>query len=130
MAEESLAELRAAFRAWRKRKKHAREAAPAELIDRARAAKRRFGAAAVFHATGMQASRLTKRRRGRGGDSGSVARTPRFSRVALAAPSLPTESGRAFAEVQLPAGVTVRLLAPTKEAVALLSSLLGAAGRS
>ena len=48
MAEESLAELRAAFRAWRKRKKHAREAAPAELIDRARAAKRRFGAAAVF----------------------------------------------------------------------------------
>jgi len=32
--------------------------------------------------------------------------------------------------VQLPAGVTVRLLAPTKEAVALLSSLLGAAGRS
>ena len=130
MAEESLAELRAAFRAWRKRKKHAREAAPAELIDRARAAKRRFGAEAVFHATGMQASRLTKRRRGGSGGGGSVVRTPRFSRVALAAPSLPTESGRAFAEVQLPAGVTVRLLAPTKEAVALLSSLLGAAGRS
>jgi hypothetical protein len=48
---ESLAELKAAFEKWRSKKRHVREAVPAQLLERARAAAARHGWAAVARAS-------------------------------------------------------------------------------
>jgi hypothetical protein len=122
---ESLAALKAAFQEWRSRKRHVREAVPAALLQRARAAAGRHGPAAV--------ARATKVERGRLGTSGSRgkkrrlpgAAVPRYSRLELAAPAA---AARPFAEVELPTGLKVRLFTETGDALGLLSSLLGAGG--
>ena len=123
---ESLAALKAAFEAWRSRKRHVREAVPAELLQRARAAIRRHGPAAVARATKVERVRLET---GRGpGKKRRVpgAGVPTYSRMELAAPAATT--ARPFAEVELPTGLKVRLFTETGEALGLLSSLLGAGG--
>lgn len=119
MESESLAALKTAFDEWRRTKQHAREAVPAPLLARARAAARRHGAAAVFRATKVDRERLATghRRRGR-----EAAKVPAFSRIALAPPA-----ATAFAEVETSTGLKVRLLAPTAEALGLLSSLFDVA---
>jgi hypothetical protein len=125
--DESLVELSAAFAEWRSRKRHAREAAPADLMKRACAAVRRHGPTAVARATKIRADRLTigpigRRSRRRVVPAASV---PTFSRIEIAAPSGPV---RPFAEVEMPTGLKVRLFTQTDEAFGLLSSLLVAAG--
>ena len=123
---ESLAELKAAFEKWRSRKRHVREAVPMELLQRARAAAGRHGAAAVARATKVAQGRLEtgasrgSRRRVPGGG------VPTYSRLDLAAPAAAT--ARPFAEVEMPTGLKVRLFTETGEALELLSSLLGAVG--
>jgi hypothetical protein len=124
MGGESLAELKAAFEGWRRRKRHVREAVPVELLQRARAAAGRHGPAAVARATKMARGRLAA-----GGDRGERRRVPgasvpTYSRLELAAPAAATT--RPFAEVELPTGLKVRLFTETGEALGLLSSLLGA----
>jgi hypothetical protein len=123
---ESLAELKAAFEKWRSRKRHVREAVPAELLQRARAAAGRHGAAAVARATKVDRGRLdTGRSRGKEGEMPGAG-MPTYSRLELAAPAAAT--ARPFAELELPTGLKVRLFTETREALGLLSSLLGAGG--
>lgn len=125
MENEPLARLKAAFEDWRGKKRYAREAVPADLLERARAAARRHGPAAVARATKVDRGRLkTGRRASRGGTRAPVARVPAFSRVELAAPATP----RPLAEVELPSGLKVRLYTQTGEAFELLSSLFGLGG--
>jgi hypothetical protein len=135
MADESLTELREAFVAWRSRKRHAREAVPGDLMARARAAARHHGPAAVGRATGVQRDRLVvaraERERGAGaGAKRSVAAAsivPAYSRVELAATAA-SPPARAFAEVEAPSGLKVRLFIESGGALGLLSALLGAGG--
>lgn len=122
---ESLAELKAAFEKWRSKKRHVREAVPAELLQRARAAAARHGWAAVARATKVDRGRLESDRSRGGKRRVSGTGVPKYSRLELAAPAAPA---RPFAEVEMPTGVRVRLFTDTGEALALLSSLLGAGG--
>lgn len=123
---ESLAELKVAFEKWRSRKRHVREAVPVELLQRARTAAGRHGAAAVARATKVDRGRLdTSRSRGKAGRV-LEAGVPTYSRLELAAPAAAT--ARPFAEVEMPTGLRVRLFTETREALGLLSSLLGAGG--
>jgi hypothetical protein len=123
---ESLAELKAAFEAWRRRKRHLREAVPGALLQRARAAAGRHGPAAVARATKVARSRLsTGGRRGRKSGLPGAPKVPTYSRLDLAAPA---PKAQPFAEVEMPTGVKVRLFTESGEALALLSSLLGAGG--
>ena len=124
---ESLAALKAAFEAWRSRKRHVREAVPTELLQRARAAIRRHGPAAVARATKVERVRLETGRRPGKKRRVPGAGVPTYSRMELAAPAATT--ARPFAEVELPTGLKVRLFTETGEALGLLSSLLGAGGR-
>jgi hypothetical protein len=102
MADESLAELGEAFAAWRRRKRHAREAVPGDLMARARAAARHHGPAAVGRATGVQRDRLVVARAERskvaGRSSAAASMVPAYSRVEIAATAAPS-SARPFAEV-------------------------------
>ena len=122
---ETLAELKTAFEKWRSRKRHVREAVPAELLQRARAAAACHGWAAVARATKVDRGRLESDRR-RGGKR-QVAGTgvAMYSRLELSAPAA---TARPFAEVEMPTGLRVRLFTDTSEALGLLSSLLGAGG--
>jgi len=119
---ESLVELKAAFDEWRSRKRHAREAVPADLLRRACAAARHHGAAAVAQATKVDRGRLKTGRRSRGGRKAPAASAPTYSRLDLAAPP----AARPFAEIEMPTGLKVRLFTGAGEAIGLLSSLLGA----
>jgi hypothetical protein len=131
MADESLAELGEAFAAWRRRKRHVREAVPGDLMARARAAARHHGPAAVGRATGVQRDRLVVARAGRskvaGRSSAAASMMPAYSRVEIARAAAPSSS-RPFAEVEAPSGLKVRLFIETGGALGLLTALLGAGG--
>jgi hypothetical protein len=124
MEVEALAGLKAAFEEWRSKKRHPREAVPADLLERACAAARRHGPAAVARATKVDRGRLKTGRRSRVGRE-PAASLPAFSRMEIGAPAGTT---RPFAEVEMPTGLKVRLFGQTDEALGLLSSLLGAGG--
>ena len=123
MEVESIVGLKAAFEAWRSRKRHLREAVPGDLLERARTAARCYGWAAVARATKVQRDRLESGRSGRGETGAAAASVPTYSRLEMAGPT-----SRPFAEVEMPTGVKVRLFAETGEALGLLSALLGAGG--
>jgi hypothetical protein len=126
MADESLAVLREAFDVWRRRKRHVREAVPGDLMERARAAARHHGPAAVSRATKVPRDRLVVGGTASGhGRAGTASIVPAYSRVEVAA-SAP--GARPFAEVETPSGLTVRLFTETGGALGLLSALLGAGG--
>lgn len=123
---ESLGELKAAFEKWRSKKRHVREAVPADLLQRARAAAGRHGPTAVARATKVGRGRLeTGRSRGRRRRV-PAAGVPTYSRLDLPAPAAAT--AQPFAEVEMPTGLRVRLFTETGEALGLLSLLLGAGG--
>lgn len=117
---ESLAGLKAAFDEWRRRKRHPREAMPADLLERARRAARRHGPAAVDRATKVGRGRLKIGGSGRRERRG--ARVPTFTRVEIAAPAA---AALPFAEVETATGLRVRLFTQTDAALALISSLCG-----
>lgn len=124
--DESLAKLRVAFAEWRSRKRYVREAIPVELVQRARAAARHHGSAAVYRVTKLDLSRLRDGGRRRVEKRASVASVPKYSRLDLTAPT--TVTLRPFAEIEMPTGLKVRLFTEAAEALGLLSSLLGAGG--
>ena len=131
MADESLAGLREAFEAWRRRKRHAREAIPAELVARARAAARHHGPAAVSRATRVSRDRLVVARVDRSqAGAGSASIVPAYSRVEVAAPlaALPPSTTPPFAEVETRSGLRVRFFTESGGALGLLSTLLDAGG--
>lgn len=127
MEVESLAGLKAAFEEWRSKKRHAREAVPADLVNRARQAARRHGPAAVARATKVDRGRLKTGRKSPGGRRAPAARVPTFSRVELPGPVL---AGRPFVEIETVTGLKLRLFAQTREALELVSSLCGVGGAS
>ncbi len=128
MADESLAELRAAFDGWRSRKRHAREAVPEDLMARARAAARHHGPTAVCRAPGVRGDRLAVGRMKRGQvGTGATSIVPAYSRVEVAPPAVPP-STMPFAEIETRSGLRVRLFTETGGALGLLSALLGAGG--
>lgn len=120
MASESLADLQAAFEEWRSRKRHPREAAPADLLKRARQVARVHGMAAVCRATRIDRRHLQIESRNRARAAPSCSSTPRFSRLEIAPP---TAAARPFAEVETVTGMKVRFFAPTEEMIRLLSSI-------
>ena len=131
MADESLVELGEAFAAWRRRKRHVREAVPEALMVRARAAARQHGPAAVGRATGVQRDRLVVARAERRGvarrSAAAASIVPAYSRVEMAATAAPS-SAQPFAEVEAPSGLKVRLFVESGGALGLLTALLGAGG--
>jgi hypothetical protein len=127
----SLDELTKAFESWRTEKRHAREAVPRELLERARRAMSIHGPGPVARAVKLERARLLRGidRGGKGTRSESrpaPAVVPAFSRLAVAAPA--SASNRPFAEIETPSGLKLRVFADTREAIALLSSLCGAGG--
>lgn len=127
MEAESLAGLKAAFESWRSRKRHPREAVPADLVERVRAAARHHGWAAAARAAKVERARLEPGGRRQSKDGAGVTGVPSppaYSRVEMAAVPTP----RPFAEVEMPTGLKVRLFTETGEALRLLSSLLDAGG--
>ncbi|MBU1228311.1 MAG: hypothetical protein KJ698_13995 [Actinobacteria bacterium] len=131
---DSLDELKTAFAAWRRRKKHAREPMPEELLARARRAAQKHGVRAVVRVTRVERARLFRATGARGKAPGA-ARTqgkavprpmPAFSRLEVGAPSAP--SPRPIAEVWTGSGVTLRVFEPTPEMMGLLSAVCGFGG--
>jgi hypothetical protein len=128
MKVESLDELKAAFDAWRRQKRHAREAVPDDLLERARRAIRAYGLGPIARATRVDRGRLGRGRRVGGSRKrgiASAARLPSFSRVELAAPAA---TSRPFAEVETPTGLKLRIFAQTPETLDFVSSLCGVGG--
>ncbi len=127
MAVESVADLKAAFEEWRSRKTHAREAIPTALLERACAAARHHGPAAVSRATKVDRGRLSRDRRGRATREAGASSVPPYSRLEVEAPA--AETGP-FAELEMPTGMKVRLFAQTEQTLALVSALCGTRGAS
>jgi hypothetical protein len=124
MEAESLAALKAAFDTWRRTgKRYTRDAVPADLLERARAAARYHGPTAVARAARVDRRRLEVARN-RSDEAATVAQNaPTYSRIEVAVPTATTT--RAFAEVELPTGAKVRLFTGSDEALGLLTALLG-----
>jgi hypothetical protein len=121
----SLEELGAAFREWRSKKRHAREAVPGELVERARLAASVHGRGRVARTVKIDCRRLI-------GAPGSAPRTrvdtaaaPTYSRVEMVAPAV---SARPFAELEMPNGIKLRLFAQTQETLGLITSMCVAGG--
>ena len=140
MKVDSLAELQAAFAAWRRQKKHTRESMPEELLARAHRAAEQHGEQAVVRVTRVERARLFRRplfRRPRTDRkaaqvTGNKARAnprgaPAFTRLELSSPGTPP-SPRLIAEVETGSGVTLRVFEPTPEMMGLLSTVCGLGG--
>ena len=128
MATESLNELKAAFRVWRRQKRYSREAIPPELLSRARQAVAIHGMSAVVNATNFTRNGLSVKE---SGGAGKISRTfptnaPSYSRLEVAAP---TADARPVAEAETPAGMKLRIFQITPETLALLASLCAGGGR-
>src|SRR5689334_18864520 len=123
MVVESLADVKSAFEEWRSRKRHAREAIPTALLERARAAARRHGPAAVARATKVGRGRLSAGRVAARAEPAvkappaptPVERVPSYSRLEIEGPAAPQGP---FAEFEMPTGLKVRLFAQTEQALA------------
>jgi hypothetical protein len=127
MKVDSLYELESAFAEWRRKKTHAREPMPEELRARAQRATKKHGVTAVVRVTRVERQRLFGTQPGgakgalapRATPKGMRSSAPRFSRLALSAPS--ASSPRPVAEVER-SGVTLRVFEPTPEMMRLLSA--------
>ena len=135
MRVDSLDTLQAAFAAWRRQKKHAREAMPEELLARAHGAAKKHGEQAVVRVTRVERGRLFRRPRA-GTKAVQVTRkkaqakprsVPAFTRLELRAPGTPA-SPQPIAEVETGSGVRLRVFAPTPELMGLLSTVCGLGG--
>ena len=129
MKVDSLSELKAAFAGWRRGKRHVREAVPEELLERARRAAEVHGVKEVVGAIRVERSRLFGRRDERPALAlmmpAAAPAIPAFSRLAL-----PPPAARAapIAELETPAGLTLRVFAESAAMVGLLSRLCGMGG--
>ena len=128
MKVDSLDELRSAFAEWRRRKKHAREAMPEELLARARRAADKHGVTAVVGVTRVERARLLRNRTAPDEKKAKVEprSVPTFSRLELSAPSAP--GPRPIAEVETKSGVRLRMFEQTPELMGLLSAVCGLGG--
>lgn len=130
MKVDSLDELKAAFAAWRKSKKHAREPMPEELRCRAQRATKKHGVTAVVRVTRVERARLLRATSARTKPNGATSKpkavpksVPTFSRLELGSPSAP--SLRPIVEVETGSGATLRVFEQTPEMMGLLSAVCG-----
>jgi hypothetical protein len=134
MKVDSLEELESAFSDWRKRKKHARERVPDELLVRARRAAKKHGLTAVVRVTrverprlfrGLPSGRISRREPTRRADKSKTASRamPAFSRLELGAAS--TTGVRPLAEVEIGTGARLRVFEETPAMLKLLSAACG-----
>ena len=129
MKVDSLSELKAAFAGWRRGKRHVREAVPEELLERARRAAEVHGVKEVVGAIRVERSRLFGRRDERPALAlampAAAPAIPAFSRLELPPPA----AGAApIAELETPAGLTLRVFAESAAMVGLLARLCGMGG--
>jgi len=129
MKVDSLSELRAAFAAWRRGKRHVREAVPEGLLERARRGVEVHGVKEVVRAIRVERSRLFRRRPEERSAPALVLPAapviPVFSRLELPRPSC---GAAPIAELETPAGLKLRVFADSAAMVGLLSSLCGMGG--
>lgn len=131
---DSLDGLERAFAEWRSRKKHAREAVPAELIARAQRATKKHGVKAVVRVTRLERSRLFRSSAGKRATPAASRReakvgaeaVPAFSRLELEAPRV--TGPRPLAEVETAVGVKLRVFELTPEMLGLLAEMCGFEG--
>ena len=134
MKVDSLDELGAAFAAWRKRKKYAREAVPDELLARAQRAAKRHGVRAVARVTRFESARLFRTQAGKKAAQGSKrgeaesppSSAPGFTRLELNAPQ--ARGPRPFAEIETAAGVKLRVFEGSPEVIGFISTLCRSGG--
>jgi len=133
MKAESLDELRAAFKEWRKAKRHIREQVPAELWGRVLQATHVYGINAVARATKLEQSRIRTKWKEKSDqeaqwkeESDQEAQVPVFTRLNIEAP--PTTTTCPIAEVETATGLKLRIFVQTQETIGLLSSLCGTGG--
>lgn len=134
MKVDSLAELRSAFVEWRRRKEHAREAVPDELLLRAQRATEVHGVKAVVQVTRVERGRLFRGQPGKntpqaapkGQARAARGSVPAFSRLELGAASAP--GPRPLAEVEMASGVKLRVFEETPEMMGLLVEVCGLGG--
>lgn len=127
MGLETLETLKAAFDYWRSKKRYPHEAMPAELLNRAREATRKFGFKPVVRATKIGGTRWKNECGVKIKDIPAVPAqrqlSPSYSVVNLEAH--PQKSVQPFAEVETPTGLKVRLFGQSNEALHLIASLCG-----
>jgi hypothetical protein len=132
MQSDGLDDLEYAFAEWRRRKKHAREPMPEELLARARRASREHGVRAVVRVSGVERARLFRTARPQAKAPGAASTMARltsvatFSRLDLSAPA--ASRLRPIAEVETGSGVTLRVFEQTAEMVGLLTAVCGLGG--
>lgn len=125
MVVESVDQLKLAFDAWRRTKKHNSEPAPDELAARACRAARVHGVGAVAKATKMTYERLRGGTELTGKRKAAVAVVPSYSRVEVMAPAATCQP---LVEVEMVSGVKLRAFVLSPEAVGFLSSFCVARG--
>ena len=127
MTVESLDELKESFAVWRRKKRHVREPVPDELMARVRRAMGVHGLGPVARATKIDRRRLerARARRIKRRKVAAAAAVPSFSRVELASPAA---VDRAFAELETPGGLKLRIFTQTEEVLTLLASICATGG--
>lgn len=124
MKVDSLEELSAAFGKWRATKRHPREAMPEELVERARGTASVHGVRQVARMVRVDCRRL-ERTNGARREEGRVTAATGYSRVEMVG----CGGGGAFAELEMPNGVKVRLYSQTEQTTRLLTVLCAGGGR-
>ena len=132
MKVDSLSELKAAFAVWRRGKRHARQAVPDELMERARRATEVHGVKEVVRAIRVERARLFRRPRDEvsaapqsAPAAAVVPAVPAFTRLELTPPVV---AAQPIAELETPAGIKLRVFAESRAMLALVSSLCGVGG--
>lgn len=126
MRVDSLDELKRAFEEWRVKKRHAREAVPAALVERARRTAEVHGPRPVARAAKLDGRRLMRASGSPRREGGRTEpKAPGYSRVEVGTSAV----GRPPAEAGTPNGVKVRVYVATAEMLALLTAASGGGGR-
>ena len=126
MSNETLDDLKAAFKGWRQKKRYTTERVPEKLLTRARRAVGEHGIARVIKATKVRQYHLVEH-----GTSGSsygkkaVIAVPAYSRVQMMAPAM---ASVLVAEAESPSGMKLRVFSITPETIELMSSFCRAGG--
>lgn len=128
MSIDSLDDLKAAFREWRRTKQYISERIPAVILRRAQRAAATHGITRVIEATGVEHKRLVVRTGAkRHCNKGAIRRVPSFSRMGIVSPAI---SHVPVAEAESASGMKLRVFSATAEAMSLLSSFCAGRGVS
>jgi hypothetical protein len=126
MTNESLDDLKAAFKGWRLKKRYSTERVPAELLARVQRAVGEHGITCVIKATKVRRYHLAEHGpRGSSRGKKAVIPVPMFSRVQVMAPAA---ASAPVAEAETSGGMKLRVFSITPETMGLMSSFCRAGG--